>query len=233
MPDFGVAVGDATHPRGNGQVGSIRMLCSTTHRTTTRIKPKLEIACKAFSLSTTPLVIKKMKSYLLNNLVRGIRTSPFCAPLKAWLFVPIYCLVAVAVGFSSNLLKLELLNSELAPLLPFTLFVFPSLLEEAFFRGILIPNNALKSGKLKVIGYIIISTVAFVVWHPLNALAINKSAIPLFLNPWFLMIVFALGIACAYSYVVSRSIWVPVIIHWATVVVWVFFLGGRNLVLEV
>jgi predicted Abi (CAAX) family protease len=76
------------------------------------------------------------------------------------------------------------------------------------------------------------STLLFVAWHPLNALTINPSAPALFLDPAFLLISAALGITCGYSYVVSKSLWVPVLIHWATVVVWVFFLGGRNLVLE-
>ncbi|WP_366517676.1 CPBP family glutamic-type intramembrane protease [uncultured Marinobacter sp.] len=46
------------------------------------------------------------------------------------------------------------------------------------------------------------------------------------------IIVGDMGITCGYAYVLSRSIWVPVIIHWVTVTVWVLFLGGRNLVLE-
>jgi len=71
-----------------------------------------------------------------------------------------------------------------------------------------------------------------VVWHPLNALTFNTAANPLFLDPAFLIIVTLLGLTCGYSYALSRSLWVPIIIHWATVTVWVLFLGGRNLVLE-
>ena len=80
---------------------------------------------------------------------------------------------------------------------------------------------------------ILLSTLAFVAWHPFNALLFNHSAIPLFLDPWFLVITAALGVTCGYGYVVSRSIWVPVIIHWSTVCAWVLLLGGRNLVLEI
>ena len=36
---------------------------------------------------------------------------------------------------------------------------------------------------------------------------------------------------CSIGYILSRSLWVPVLIHWVTVVVWVSFLGGRNLLL--
>ncbi|MCI5125432.1 MAG: CPBP family intramembrane metalloprotease, partial [Candidatus Electrothrix sp. AR5] len=48
----------------------------------------------------------------------------------------------------------------------------------------------------------------------------------------FLVIVFCLGIVCSLAYILSRSLWVPIIIHWLTVVIWVLFLGGRNLLVK-
>lgn len=174
-----------------------------------------------------------LKDYLRTNLGEGFRVSPFQAPLRAWALVPAFAIVSVTVGFASGLLKVEWLDSNIAPLLPIALFVFPSLLEEVFFRGVLIPRNILESGFARAAGAVAMSTLVFVAWHPFNALAFNHSAIPLFLDPWFLVLVSALGITCGFGYVVSRSIWVPVIIHWATVSVWVVFLGGRNLVLQV
>lgn len=170
--------------------------------------------------------------YLRKNLGQGFKVSPFRAPLKAWALVPLFIVISVSVGFGAGLLEVEWLDSGVAPVLPILLFIFPSLLEEAFFRGVLIPRNILDSGTARATGAVAISTILFVVWHPLNALAFNPGAIPLFLDPWFLVMVSALGVTCGYSYVVSRSIWVPVIIHWATVMAWVLFLGGRNLVLE-
>lgn len=143
-----------------------------------------------------------------------------------------FLVVAMSVGFGAGLFDPGIINSGIALLLPITLFVFPSLFEEAFFRGILIPQNILESGVASAGRSVAISTLVFVAWHPFNALAFNHSAIPLFLDPWFLVIACALGITCGYSYVVSRSLWVPVIIHWCTVMVWVLFLGGRNLLLE-
>ena len=116
--------------------------------------------------------------------------------------------------------------------LPFSLFIFPSLLEEAFFRGLLIPNNAGTRSGSRIIAYIAVSTTAFVLWHPANAVTINTNAAALFLNPAFLLIVALLGITCSVSYVLSRSLWTPIIIHWMTVVIWVIFLGGRNKLLE-
>ncbi|MGF2685832.1 CPBP family glutamic-type intramembrane protease [Marinobacter sp. DUT-3] len=178
------------------------------------------------------MMSKQPIKYLRDNLGQSLLASPFRAPLKAWALVPVFTIIAVSVGFGAGLFQFGWLDSTLAPLLPFLLFVFPSFLEEALFRGVLIPRNILDSGVVKTTWAVGISTFVFVVWHPLNALAFNPTAIPLFLNPWFLMITCALGITCGYSYALSRSIWVPVIIHWVTVSVWVLFLGGRNLVLE-
>ncbi|MDN3520195.1 CPBP family glutamic-type intramembrane protease [Halomonas ramblicola] len=173
-----------------------------------------------------------MKGYLQENLVEGFRKSPFRAPLKAWALVPFYAVISLTVGLNSGLLRFELISAELVFLLPLTLFIFPALLEEAFFRGVLIPRQIIERGRWQVVIAIAWSTLLFVLWHPLNAVTFNSSAMPTFLDPAFLLIVAILGVTCGYGYVVSKSIWVPVLIHWATVVVWVFFLGGRNLVLE-
>jgi predicted Abi (CAAX) family protease len=170
--------------------------------------------------------------YLRTNLVEGFRASPLRAPLKAWAFVPFYAALSLAVGFSSGMFRVELIPAKLMPILLITLLVFPSLLEEAFFRGVLIPRKTSERGVARSILVIGWSTLLFVLWHPFNALTINRSAAPIFLDPAFLLIAAALGITCGYGYVASKSLWVPVLIHWAAVVVWVFFLGGRNLILE-
>ena len=171
--------------------------------------------------------------YLRENPGKALLASPFSAPLKAWALLPLFMLIALLVGFGTGLLEIDPLETGFALLLPFTLFIFPSLLEELFFRGILIPRRILESGRPAALRAILLSSLAFVAWHPFNALMFNHSAIPLFLNPWFLVITAALGVTCGYGYVVSRSIWVPVIIHWSTVCTWVLLLGGRNLVLEI
>lgn len=175
---------------------------------------------------------RPLTDYLRKNLFRSARVSPLRAPLRAWALVPLFAVVALGVGVPAGLFEFQWLDSALAPWLPFLLFVFPSLLEEAFFRGLLIPRNILERGAGRAAAAVGLSTLLYVAWHPFNALAFNATAIPLFLDPWFLLVVAALGLTCGYAYVVSRSLWVPVMIHWATVTVWVFFLGGRNLVLE-
>ena len=176
--------------------------------------------------------MSSLSEYLKTNLVAGFRTSPLRAPLKAWALVPFHAALSLGIGFASGLFRIELVSAKLMPLLLVTLFVFPSLLEEAFFRGVLIPRETSERGAVRSMLTIGWSTLLFVAWHPFNAVTINPSAPALFLDPAFLLMSAALGITCGYGYVVSKSLWVPVVIHWATVVVWVLFLGGRNLVLE-
>lgn len=117
-------------------------------------------------------------------------------------------------------------------ILPFSLFIFPAFLEEAFFRGILIPNKIKEKGGKAVLAATLFSAAAFTLWHPLNALTVNPGAQELFLNPHFLFIVFCLGVSCSLSYIFTQSLWMPILIHWLTVLIWVLFLGGRNLVLS-
>jgi len=171
-------------------------------------------------------------SCLASNLWLGLRTSPFKIQLVSLLPFPIFIIVALGIGFYSGLFHFGFLNRKIGFLLFFTTFVFPSFLEEAFFRGLLIPNDAIQHGIGRILLYLFISTLLFVLWHPLNALTINPGAVSFFLNPSFLLITALLGLTCGISYILSHSLWIPVIIHWLTVLMWVFFLGGRNKILE-
>ena len=38
-----------------------------------------------------------------------------------------------------------------------------------------------------------------------------------------------LGATCTAAYLISRSIWPPVVLHWLTVLAWIWLLGGRAL----
>ena len=83
-----------------------------------------------------------MLAYLKNNLLQGLRVSPFRVPLKSLIPVPIYLCASLAIGFYAGLFSVGVIDYPMSVVLPLSLFVFPSLLEEAFFRGVLIPNNA-------------------------------------------------------------------------------------------
>jgi uncharacterized protein len=173
-----------------------------------------------------------VQKYLKYNLIGGLITSPLTElRLSAFAFAAFIAL-AIPIGFGSGLLAPEISKGKLFLFLPFTLLIFPSLLEEAFFRGLLIPRNTRDRGTRQVLFYSLLSSVLFVAWHPLNALTINPGAREIFLDPWFLLITFFLGLSCSLGYIYTRSLWVPVLMHWWTVLVWVLFLGGRNLLLE-
>lgn len=97
----------------------------------------------------------------------------------------------------------------------------------------LVPRDLLAYPVNRQVKILVMDAAVFVLWHPINALTINPTARGVFLDPVFLLIVFVLGLVAGVGYAASRSIWVPVIMHWLTVIVWVMLLGGRNLVLEV
>jgi len=173
-----------------------------------------------------------MIHYLKTNLIIGLKTAPWHrAMLSISLFV-LFTVIALAIGLSTGLLNYEVIDSKLVYILPFTLFIFPSMFEELIFRGLIIPNDTASKGAKSILFYSLLSTALFIAWHPLNALTINTTAQGFFLDPWFLVIVFVLGMVCSLGYIFSRSLWVPIIMHWLTVIAWVFLLGGRNLILE-
>lgn len=170
-------------------------------------------------------------AYLRANLLAGARTPPSRA-WPVWLaLTAVFAALAYPLGRAAGLLEPAPLTGAARFYLPLTLFVFPALLEEAFFRGVLIPTLTRERGWRAIAGATLLSTIAFVLWHPVNALTINPGARALFLDPVFLLIVTLLGVTCSLAYIASRSLWVPVLIHWLTVLVWVLWLGGRNLVL--
>jgi predicted Abi (CAAX) family protease len=49
----------------------------------------------------------------------------------------------------------------------------------------------------------------------------------------FLSLAALMAIACTITYIKTGSLWVPVAIHWLTVLAWVFLLSGRNCVLDI
>lgn len=168
----------------------------------------------------------------LKDLVISFKTSPLNQIVFSLSILVIYGILAFTIGFIGNIFKFKTLEGSLVYILPVTLFVFPSLLEETFFRGCLIPRSFFSKSIAHKTFIVSISSLLFVLWHPFNATFFNQGAQGIFYNIYFLIIVFILGLACGISYIISQSLWTPIIIHWLTVLVWVMFLGGRNLIKE-
>ncbi len=179
-----------------------------------------------------------MKAFLqdrLQDLRRGLRTLPKAedAPFLVGAIL-LYAAAAAAVGFSTGYFSISFLDASpsLMLFLPFTLFVMPCLLEEIVFRGLMLPHPSRKLNARTLALYAVVSISAFTLWHPLNALTINQAAQSVFTDLRFLFIAGLMAVCCTAAYLRTGSLWVSILIHWLTVLVWVFFLGGRNLVLD-
>lgn len=180
-----------------------------------------------------------IKSFLMDRLIdckRGLVTVPKGPDILFSLVVfLLYMAVAVPIGFVSGFFKTGVLTANIWVMiaLPVSLFFIPSLFEEVFFRGFLLPHRERKIPAKPMFLYALFSIAAFIAWHPINAMTINPLAHYLFTNPVFLCLAALMAIACTITYLKTGSLWVPIALHWLTVLAWVFFLGGRNCVLDI
>lgn len=179
------------------------------------------------------------RSFLFNRLIdvkRGLITLPNGSELLFSVVVFLmYMAVALPVGFCSGFFIVEVLKTEIWVMiaLPVSLFFVPSLFEEIVFRGLLLPHKERAVSTFPLLFYAAFSILLFIAWHPVNAMTINHLAFALFTDPVFLSLAALMAIACTITYLRTGSLWVPIAIHWLTVVVWVFFLSGRNFVLDI
>ena len=145
---------------------------------------------------------------------------------RLWILIALpYGIVSIIIGINSGILHPSLPQLWELFLLPPILLVFPSIIEESIFRGLLLPPSLDDASVRRRTFAVIASTALFVAMHPLNHWLIGLSDTSLFTNPTFLVIVTLLGLTCAIQYLKTRSLWVPIATHWLTVVVWNLFLG--------
>ena len=148
--------------------------------------------------------------------------------LESFVIITLYVIGALAIGFGTGFFKPGFLCTDIHVyfILALSMIIFPSFMEEAVFRVLLLPNPYnLCEGRATALASIP-SVSLYVAWHPFYA-SISGIGSPTFNAP-FLSIVLILGITCTWLYLRTGSIWVPTIVHWLTVVIWVFFFGGRN-----
>lgn len=139
---------------------------------------------------------------------------------------------ALPLGFATGFFHVRLapMSASRLVLLPFYLFLRPALLEELIFRALLLPRNLASQGLRRLLGISLVSLTLFIVSHPLHGWLTRPAAIPLFTNPVFLSCAGLLGVACTAVYLISRSLWPPVLLHLTAVFVWLVFLGGQGLI---
>lgn len=175
--------------------------------------------------------------------LRELRTALLSWPdASAWRRcaapVAAYAAAALVLGAASEFLRP-------APLpwgprwlwLPWSMLLVPSLFEELFFRGLFLPNRIASPEAARgwrrpgPLALAVLGLAAYVLWHPLYAAVLRRldpaSPIPVF-DPAFLTLTALLGLCCSACYLRTGSIWAPTAVHWASVLVWVFLLGGRN-----
>lgn len=160
-----------------------------------------------------------------NDARLGLKTSITEVKPTEWMVIVPYAGVALGLGLGSGLLQPEIPSLFEVLLLPFLLVIYPSLIEEFIFRGLLLPHSLKSASAGRQFVAITISTGLFVLMHPLNAWLVGLSDTSQFLEPSFLFIVSALGYTCGYLYVRSGLLRAPILVHWATVVSWNLFLG--------
>ncbi|WP_341503249.1 CPBP family glutamic-type intramembrane protease [Gallaecimonas sp. GXIMD4217] len=175
--------------------------------------------------------IQALSRYLNGNLWQGLRTPPTEAAGLAALLALAFAALALPLGWAWGQFGWGL-PEHLPWYLPLALLVLPVLLEEAVFRGLLLPLSLAKAPLSTKARWILASALLFTAWHPLNAWLVNVTARPFFYDPAFLFIVFLLGLGTGTAYVQSRSLWTSILMHWLTVLVWVLLLGGHSLVLQ-
>lgn len=177
------------------------------------------------SLRAGSTMFDRGRSYLTANPLAGLRVQPPSLRSRAWALAPIYAVMALSIGLGTGILELQWPSIAEALIRPLGLLIFPALIEEFVFRGILLPRSLMEASWQRQWLAIGLSTIVFVLHHPMNHFLIGFTDTSLFIDPGFLVIVAALGVTCGFAYLRSGSLWAPIAIHWATVVVWNLFLG--------
>ncbi|NEP31046.1 MULTISPECIES: CPBP family glutamic-type intramembrane protease [Moorena] len=199
-------------------------------------------------------MLAKFAERVTERLMAGILTFP---DGQAWVIVVIliviYGLIALPIGFRNGFLKLDqnLLTIDNPPLSPLfrktdvsavnvktswylvgkimiTALFTPAILEEIFFRVLLLPHPSENPSLISLSAWSTVSLVIFVIYHPLNAITFYPAAMETFFKPIFLFLATLLGIICTIAYLQSGSIWTAVVIHWLFVVIWLIGLGGKS-----
>lgn len=133
-------------------------------------------------------------------------------------------LAMAAIGLTTGLYAPGAGDLAALPLTMLTVLFVPAIGEEAVFRGLMVPSRP-ASPTLPIA----LSTLLYVLWHPLEAFTFLPGARDLFARPDFLLVTGLLGLACAVTRWRTGSIWPAVLLHWAAVVIWKTWLGGPSL----
>ena len=106
---------------------------------------------------------------------------------------------------------------------------FPAFGEELVFRGLLLPSALDGVQPLELLPWMGLSIGLFVAWHGLKGrLSRQAPRRSRSLDSRVLLQTALLGAACTLAYVVSGSLWWPVLLHWLALVAWRAGLRGGS-----
>ncbi|MFQ4139258.1 type II CAAX prenyl endopeptidase Rce1 family protein [Nodosilinea sp. PGN35] len=167
----------------------------------------------------------------LHRLRQAVTTWP---PARDWMLAAgltlTLGLVAIPLGLRSQFLAPTLADITWGDGLRLAarVMLVPALLEEGFWRVLLLPHptEIVSDRKRWRLGLPMLGL--FVVMHPLNAMTLYPVAFATFTNPVFLLSAALLGLICTFMYWRSGSLWVVTAMHWLVVTVWLLFLGGYH-----
>ena len=170
-----------------------------------------------------------MLNVIFHRFSAAISTFP---NIETWLYAAfvllLFTIIALPIGFLGNFLQVDVIKVSWQTIIGIISisFVTPAVTEELFFRALLLPHTTEQLPVPQLWLWGCIGLVMFIVYHPLNALSFFPQGLETFFNVVFLVLAALLGIVCSLAYLQSGSLWIPVVIHWLVVVVWLLFLGG-------
>jgi predicted Abi (CAAX) family protease len=150
--------------------------------------------------------------------------------IRSVLVLLAYGALALGLAVASGFLTLPWQWPPLAQALPRMagLLLMPALGEELLFRVLLIPTQGEGFPWSAQLAWMLLSLGLFVLYHPFAARLWYPQARALFNDPRFLVQATLLGVACSLAYVLTGSLWTPVLIHWLAVVIWLEPFRGRQ-----
>jgi predicted Abi (CAAX) family protease len=141
--------------------------------------------------------------------------------------IGIYILFTMALGLVTSFLQWNPCTrlSTIVRII-ITSLIAPACLEEILFRVWLLPDPGENISLITYIAWATLSLFLFVIYHPFNALTFFPQGRETFFDPVFLCLAAGLGIICTIAYYQTGSLWLPVLIHWLTVVIWLLCFDG-------
>jgi len=166
---------------------------------------------------------------LSDRLKQGFTTLPIHQGSYSWaVSICAYILFSLVYGWRSGFLEFSRVPKRAILRVMATSLIAPALLEEAFFRVLLLPYPADNMIAEQYFFWSAISLFLFIIYHPLNALTAFPQGRKVFFDRRFLILATALGIVCTITYWQTGSIWLAISIHWLAVVSWLLCFGGLD-----